>query len=188
MSEVKNTLSREVFSKEIDLLNGRFDGPIGPAKEEYYRVLSAQLEEDDFCAASRLLFNLWMGSDGFPPPAAFVEAAHEALANKALLCTGRVHHLKTLPEYFEAVAGLEKQFEVRNDDRDFQVGDHLVLQEWAESYTGRELTALVDYKLGGEAVQGFGLQAGYCVMGITVLTVTDENGDENGDYQEVNND
>lgn len=42
--------------------------------------------------------------------------------------TERVHELKCWPQYFDAVAGGEKTFEVRRDDRGFQRGDTVVLQ------------------------------------------------------------
>ena len=40
------------------------------------------------------------------------------------------HQLKTWPEYFKAVAAGTKTFEVRENDRNFKVGDVLELREW----------------------------------------------------------
>lgn len=74
------------------------------------------------------------------------------------------HHLKTWPEYFTEVICDLKRFEVRRDDRDFQVGDHLVLEEWdpaTKQYTGREAEVYVTYILRGPA---FGIEAGTVVM------------------------
>lgn len=41
-----------------------------------------------------------------------------------------IHNLKTWPEYFRAVRNREKTFELRFNDRDFKVGDVLLLQEF----------------------------------------------------------
>lgn len=50
------------------------------------------------------------------------------------------HHLKTFPEYFNAVENGTKPFEVRKNDRNYQVGDTLHLQEYSNgAYTGREV-------------------------------------------------
>ncbi len=50
----------------------------------------------------------------------------------------RTHNLKILPAYFEMVLNGSKPFEIRKDDRDFCVGDLLVLKEWEPGgYTGR---------------------------------------------------
>lgn len=40
------------------------------------------------------------------------------------------HHLKTMPEYFQAVIDGKKPFEVRKNDRDFKSGDHCLLEEY----------------------------------------------------------
>jgi ASC-1-like (ASCH) protein len=62
------------------------------------------------------------------------------------------HKLKIQPQYFEAVFSGEKSFEIRKNDRNFQVGDTLLLQEFipeTQSYTGqfveRKITYITDY-------------------------------------------
>ncbi|CUK65413.1 DUF3850 domain-containing protein [Listeria monocytogenes] len=50
-----------------------------------------------------------------------------------------VHRLKILPEFFEKKRTLVKAFEIRKNDRNFMVGDTLILQEYVNGeYTGRE--------------------------------------------------
>ncbi|EHU8535114.1 DUF3850 domain-containing protein [Listeria monocytogenes] len=50
-----------------------------------------------------------------------------------------MHKLKILPEFFQEKWALKKNFEIRNNDRNFEVGDTLVLQEFENGkYTGRE--------------------------------------------------
>jgi ASC-1-like (ASCH) protein len=59
-----------------------------------------------------------------------------------------IHKLKIQPEYFQAVCSKKKSFEIRNNDRDFQVGDTLQLQEWlydTQEYTGRVVERKVTY-------------------------------------------
>lgn len=41
-----------------------------------------------------------------------------------------IHALKVVAPYFDALADGSKTFEVRRNDRGFQKGDTLVLQEW----------------------------------------------------------
>jgi len=57
------------------------------------------------------------------------------------------HDLKTWPEYFQPIAEGRKTFEIRYNDRDFQVGDTLHLREWsaAKGYSGNEAWAEVTY-------------------------------------------
>ncbi|MFN3652593.1 MAG: ASCH/PUA domain-containing protein [Armatimonadota bacterium] len=77
---------------------------------------------------------------------------------------GQMHELKIWPEYFEAIRTGKKTFEVRKDDRGFQVGDLLLLREWdpeTKTYSGRALFRDVSYVLR--------LEPGDCVvMSLTV--------------------
>lgn len=62
-----------------------------------------------------------------------------------------IHHLKTHPEFFQPIVDDLKTFDMRRtDDRDFEVGDTLVFQEWCpekRAYTGREARRKVTYIL-----------------------------------------
>jgi hypothetical protein len=76
-----------------------------------------------------------------------------------------MHMLKCWPEYFGAVLDGSKTFEVRKDDRGFQVGDNLCLNEWdpkTERYTTRSVERWVTYVLrdGPFAIPG------HVIMGI----------------------
>ena len=42
----------------------------------------------------------------------------------------KVHELKILPEYYKAQKAGKKNFEIRKNDRDYKVGDKLVLKEY----------------------------------------------------------
>ncbi|HEN3636303.1 TPA: DUF3850 domain-containing protein [Yersinia enterocolitica] len=67
------------------------------------------------------------------------EAFQEAASHSRTVIT---HQLKILPEYFQAVIDGRKKAELRTNDRDFKVGDYLLLAEWesgAAEYTGREI-------------------------------------------------
>ena len=59
-----------------------------------------------------------------------------------------IHQLKILPEYFVAVTEGIKKFEVRQNDRNFKVGDFLALNEFDRMETGRcclmEITYILD--------------------------------------------
>ena len=81
-----------------------------------------------------------------------------------------IHELKTWSEYFEEVFMGHKTFEVRKNDRDFKVGDTLILKEWndfREIFTGRELTKTVTYVFKGGS---FGLEEGFVVMAIKSIS------------------
>jgi hypothetical protein len=95
--------------------------------------------------------------------------AHRAPAAPSETAPARMvttHYLKTWPEYFAAILDGRKTFEIRRDDRGFDVGDVLHLAEWDPERalnSGRELRVRVTYYVGRGA---WGLPAGLCVMGI----------------------
>lgn len=78
----------------------------------------------------------------------------------------KIHYLKILPEYFEAVRNGIKTFEIRKDDRGYKLHEQLVLREWdGYRYSGRELCARIDYILNDTAP---GIRKGYKVLGISL--------------------
>lgn len=97
-----------------------------------------------------------------------------------------IHELKTWPEFFNQTRNGRKKFELRQNDRDFKVGDELLLKEWSPvetvssnmrvnepGYTGRELRVQVDYIMTANAAQfnDFGvLDADYVIMSVSLVS------------------
>ena len=92
------------------------------------------------------------------------------------------HRIKAWPEYFAPLAAGEKTFELRYNDRDYQVGDRLFIEEWdleTETYTGNVEKRTVRYILTGARYPGEGLlpgqpatpehaiEAGWVILGLT---------------------
>lgn len=99
------------------------------------------------------------------------------------------HVLKTDPEVFQATWDEEKPYEVRFDDRNFQVGDELLLVETVNSgeamkdgapveFTGRCVLQDITHKLKGK----YGLLPGWCVLGTSYILC-----DEDYDPERYNN-
>ena len=81
------------------------------------------------------------------------------------------HDLKVWPEFFQAIEDGIKTFEIRKNDRDYQVGDTLRLREYSpgpDEYTGRERRELVVYMIAGDDPMGFafGLRDGFVCIGL----------------------
>lgn len=75
------------------------------------------------------------------------------------------HKLKILPKWFDDVLNERKKFEIRKNDRDFKVGDKLLLQEWERGkYTGREILKEIEYIYHGDGT--YGLSEEYCILGL----------------------
>lgn len=84
--------------------------------------------------------------------------------------TRQTHSLKLWPEYYAEVHAGTKKFELRNNDRDFKVGDTVFLEEWSpdtKEYTGRKLMCTITYVLKGPT---FGLAENYVILSIDVTT------------------
>ena len=66
----------------------------------------------------------------------------------------KIHKLKTWPEYFELMTTGKKTFELRENDRDFKIGDRLDLLEFDPNievhgaFTGRHTHVFVTHILG----------------------------------------
>jgi ASC-1-like (ASCH) protein len=75
--------------------------------------------------------------------------------------TMKVHKIKILPEYLKAVTEGRKPFEIRNNDRNYQEGDTVVLQEWTGSkYTGFQIKKQVGF------ITDYEQKPGYVVFGL----------------------
>lgn len=84
----------------------------------------------------------------------------------------QVHEVKIGAEFFEDVVYDRKTFELRKKDRDYRVGDWLLLKEFkAGEETGRECKRYINYILEDYT----GLVDGYCIMGIIPMDEDDEN-------------
>lgn len=77
----------------------------------------------------------------------------------------KAHDLKIKPCFFREVINGKKTFEIRYDDRDYEVGDVLILRENEAGYTGHvaivEVTSILrDYD---------GLKPRFVIMSIKLL-------------------
>lgn len=76
----------------------------------------------------------------------------------------KTHILKIWPDEFQAADRGQKPWELRVNDRNYQVGDNLLLREWDPStnqFTGSEIEGRVTFLLQGGK---FGLPETHCIM------------------------
>ena len=73
-----------------------------------------------------------------------------------------IHELKILPQYFELITQDKKHFEVRKNDRNFQIGDELTLKEVDGHFTGRKVLVDVTYILNDSS---------YCKDNFIILSI-----------------
>lgn len=80
----------------------------------------------------------------------------------------KIHDLKIEKKYFNDVVTERKKFEVRKNDRDYQVNDILSLNEYDKDkkiYAGRHISAKVLYILDDSTF----LKEGYVVLSIAII-------------------
>lgn len=68
------------------------------------------------------------------------------------------HNLKMKTTFFQAAWVGKKPFEVRLNDRNFQVHDEIVLEEWdmtEHEYTGRQVFGVITYLTSFEQKEGY---------------------------------
>jgi len=61
-----------------------------------------------------------------------------------------IHNLKTWPDIFKVMKTGEKTFDIRKNDRDFKVGDQVILHEYdpdKKKYTGDHIHAKITWIL-----------------------------------------
>lgn len=85
---------------------------------------------------------------------------------RRVITASQHHNKKILPEYYELVCAGIKNFELRKNDEDYQVGDTVTFLEFSKEhgYSGRKSrTVTINYVL--KDVQQYGLADGYCIFG-----------------------
>ena len=97
------------------------------------------------------------------------------------------HELKILPKWFEDVQSHKKNFEIRKADRDFNIGDYLILKEWErDKYTGRYVVRQIEYIYKGDGK--YGLSEDYWILGLKIPhSVCIQNGNGNMYIHNVGN-
>lgn len=80
------------------------------------------------------------------------------------------HRVKTWPPFFKDALLGKKPFELRINDRDYQVGDTLLQEEFdpvLEDYTGMKFRQKITYVLRAEDIPNkWGLKEGWCILGL----------------------
>jgi len=81
----------------------------------------------------------------------------------------KIHHVKIEHKFFIRLVSKQKSFEIRYNDRDYQVGDKLefTIINWDKNDPS------IYYNHTYEITyihQGFGMQDGYVVLGVVCLT------------------
>lgn len=120
--------------------------------------------------------------DWFKDPAArrymesVMENKNDNASDKGM---AKIHDLKTIQPYFNAVIDGRKTAELRKDDRNFQVGDLLKLQEYCPTngYSGREVMRKITHVVRDYSLA---LVGGYAML--SIIPIEGEKDETGNDY------
>ena len=83
----------------------------------------------------------------------------------------KIHEIKTVEPFFTQSKYGMKGFELRNNDRNYAVGDYLLLQQFIEG----ELTGDTSWSIITYFLQGYvGLLDDYCILGTRLCADPEE--------------
>jgi hypothetical protein len=94
---------------------------------------------------------------------------------RGVLPTGTVHKVKSWSHFYDAIVMGTKTHELRHDDRNYQVGDKMLLQKFDNiqgKYTGDECLVEITYITNRNkpcAFSGSVLQRDYCILSIRLI-------------------
>lgn len=92
--------------------------------------------------------------------------------------TSRTHDVKSWPQFFRPVVSGTRTHELRRDDRNYRVGDRIVLREYdveTQSYTGSFCVAAITSITSRDvpcAVSDQGLSPDFCILSVQVISVS----------------
>lgn len=90
------------------------------------------------------------------------------------------HELKIRPQFFDKVISGEKTFEIRKNDRNFKVGDRIILKEYDNEtgFTGRNAVFDITYVMTDTEF----VKKGFAVLGIKPYSIKEmlERSTDNG--------
>lgn len=160
-------LAEAVFDEELEKWTAivEYDGekiPVGSSEGEFFKICKWDSKEET---------EEWIKSKF---PQMILKSVYEKIDNENELNIddskeNTTHELKIAPEYFKAVVEGIKTFELRYNDRNFKVGDRLILKEYEQlfdmeyRYTGKEITKEVSYILEGGQ---YGLAKNFVILAI----------------------
>jgi Domain of unknown function (DUF3850) len=111
------------------------------------------------------------------PTTAFIgdSKRSRSLSNRDSAAGGFEHRLKCWPEFFEPIKARNKTHDLRrSDDREFRVGDRVLLEEYDPEkrlYTGRKLVVRVTYITSSDlpcALSKDALHPDFCILSIAL--------------------
>jgi Domain of unknown function (DUF3850) len=92
--------------------------------------------------------------------------------------TLRTHELKSWPRFFRSIVAGDRAHELRRNDRDYRVGDQVLLREYdpdSKTYTGSFCEAAITSMTSRDipcAVSDQGLNPDFCILSIRVVSVS----------------